>query len=260
VPELLGSELFGVALDARLAIVCAAVFIGGFMRGFVGFGAALVAVPVLSLAYGPRLAVAAMTVVGIPTLLQLLPDAIRTSERSIVVPISIAILLSTPIGTWILVSVSPALMKIVISALVVLLVAMLARGWRLEGEVSRPVLVGAGVAGGLIQGTAGIGGPPVVAVALSRPGTPVQQRGNVLALMTAISISSLLPLLYYGLFTRQSIAIGLLLLPIYGGSILLGSRYFARGGQRHYRNAALIMLGFIGTATLIAALRDYLTQ
>jgi len=259
VPELLGPELLGVALDGRLAIVCAAVFIGGFMRGFVGFGAALVAVPVLSLAYEPRLAVAAMTVVGVPTLLQLLPDAIRTSERSIVVPISLAILLSTPIGTWILVSVSPALMKIVISALVVLLVAMLARGWRIEGEVSRPVLVGAGVAGGLIQGTAGIGGPPVVAVALSRPGSPVQQRGNVLALMTAISISSLLPLLYYGLFTRQSIVIGLLLLPVYGGSILLGSRYFARGGQRHYRNAALAMLGVIGIATLIAALRDYIT-
>ena len=259
-PELLGAQLLGVALDGRLAIVCAAVFIGGFMRGFVGFGAALVAIPVLSLAYDPRLAVAAMTVVGIPTLLQLLPEAIRTAERPIVVPISLAIFLSTPIGTWILVSVNPALMKIVISALVVFMVAMLARGWRLDGEVSRPVLVGAGVAGGLIQGSAGIGGPPVVAVALSRPGSPVQQRGNVLALMTAVSLSSLLPLLYYGLFTRQSIVLGLILLPIYGGSILLGSRYFASGGQRHFRNAALIMLGLIGTATLIAALRDYLAQ
>ena len=35
VPELLGAQLLGVALDGRLAIVCAAVFIGGFMRGFV---------------------------------------------------------------------------------------------------------------------------------------------------------------------------------------------------------------------------------
>jgi uncharacterized membrane protein YfcA len=250
-------DLFGVLLDARLAAVCIATFVGGFMRGFVGFGAALVCVPILSLAYDPRLAVAAMSVVGIPTLLQLLPDAVRTSEPPIVIPISLAILLATPVGTWILISVNPAIMKIVISALVVLMVAMLARGWRLEGKVSSPVLVGAGVAGGLIQGTAGIGGPPVVAVALSRPGTPVQQRGNVLALMTAISLSSLLPLWYYGLFTRQAIVLGLLLLPVYGGSILLGSRYFARGGQRHYRNAALIMLGLIGAVTLLAALRDY---
>jgi uncharacterized membrane protein YfcA len=159
-------ELFGVPLDARFAVVCLAAFVGGFMRGFVGFGAALVTIPVLSLAYEPRLAVAAMTVVGIPTLFQLLPDAIRTSERPIVVPISLAILLSAPLGTWILVSVSPALMKIVISLLVVIMVVMLMRGWRLEQQVGSPVLIAAGIAGGLVQGTAGIGGPPVVAVAL----------------------------------------------------------------------------------------------
>ncbi len=259
-PELLGPELLGVALDGRFAIVCAAVFIGGFMRGFVGFGAALVIIPVLSLAYEPRLAVAAMTVVGIPTLFQLLPEAVRTAERPIVLPISLAILLAAPLGTLILVSVSPVLMKIVISVLVVVMVAMLARGWRLEGEVGRPILVGSGIAGGLVQGAAGIGGPPVVAVMLSRPGTPTQQRGNVLALMTVVSISSLVPQWYFGLFTREAIVMGLLLLPVYGGSILLGSRYFARGGQHYFRNAALVMLGLIGTATLIAALRDYLSQ
>ncbi len=252
-------EFFGVPLDARFAAVCLATLVGGFMRGFVGFGAALVTIPVLSLAYEPRLAVAAMSVVGIPTLFQLLPEAIRTSERPIVVPISLAILLSTPLGTWILVSVSPALMKVVISLLVVIMVAMLMRGWRLEQQVGRPILIGAGVAGGLIQGTAGIGGPPVVAVILSRPGTPVQQRGNVLALMTAVSLSSLLPLLYFGLFTRQAITTGLLLLPVYGGSILLGSRYFAVGGARHYRHAAMATLALIGIATLIASIRDYLT-
>ena len=250
-------EFFGVPLDARFAAVCLATFIGGFMRGFVGFGAALVTIPVLSLAYEPRLAVAAMSVVGIPTLLQLLPDAIRTSERPIVVPISLAILLSAPLGTWILVSVSPALMKVVISALVVIMVAMLMRGWKLEQQVGRPVLIGAGIAGGLVQGTAGIGGPPVVAVILSRPGSPTQQRGNVLALMTAVSLSSLLPLLYFGLFTMKAIVIGLLLLPIYGGSILLGSRYFAYGGARHFRRAAMATLAVIGVATLLASLRDY---
>lgn len=251
-------EFFGVPLDARLAAVCLAVFVGGFMRGFVGFGAALVTIPVLSLAYEPRLAVAAMSVVGIPTLFQLLPDAIRTSERPIVVPISLAILLSAPLGTWILVSVSPALMKIVISLLVVIMVAMLMRGWRLEQQVGHPVLIGAGIAGGLIQGTAGIGGPPVVAVILSRPGTPVQQRGNVLALMTAVSLSSLLPLLYFGLFTRQALVTGLLLLPVYGGSILLGSRYFTYGGARHFRHAAMATLALIGIVTLLASIRDYL--
>lgn len=254
------ADLLAIVLDARFAVAAVAVLVGGFMRGFVGFGAALVMVPVMSIAYGPRMAVTAATVMGIPTLIQLLPDAVRHSERQIVLPIAGSILASAPFGTWALVAANPALMKIVISVLVIVMVAMLACGWRLDSHVGTPILVGAGVAGGLVQGTAGIGGPPVVAVALSRPGPPEQQRGNVLAMMTAVSISTLLPQLYFGMFTRQAIMVGLLLLPLYGGAILLGSRYFAQGGAHHYRRAALAVLGVIALTTLAAAIRDYVVN
>ncbi len=118
-------------------------------------------------------------------------------------------------------------------------------------------LILAGVAGGLVQGIAGVGGPPVVAVALSRPGEASQQRANVLALMTAVALSSILPMLYHGLFTRQTVVIGLLLIPLYSAATALGARYFALGGQRHYRRTALATLAAVGIASLIASLRNY---
>jgi uncharacterized membrane protein YfcA len=252
-------DIWAVPLDGRLMVAIAAVLVGGFLRGFVGFGAALVIVPVLSLAYGPLVAIPALTVIGIPTLVQLLPDAIRHSERRIVVPMSAAILLSAPLGTWVLVSVAPALMKMVISALVIGLVGMLARGWKLDGDVGRPVLILAGAAGGLVQGVAGVGGPPVVAIALSRPGSPTEQRGNVLALMTAISLASLAPLSFFGLFTREAVVLGLVLLPVYGAAILVGSRYFSGGGKRHFRHAAIGLLLVIGVTTFAIALTNYVS-
>src|SRR5215813_3373346 len=92
-----------------------------------------------------------------------------------------------------LVSTDPAIMIVAISTLVPLMVAFLASGWRLRGRIGIGKLTAAGIAGGLIQGAAGVGGPPVVAVALSRPGEASQQRANVLALMTAVSLSSILP-------------------------------------------------------------------
>lgn len=247
----------GVLLDPRFVAVCLATFVGGFMRGFVGFGGALVALPVIALAYDPRIAVAAMSVMGIPSILQLLPEAVRTSERPIVIPISVAIFLSAPLGTLVLVSVSPQLMKIVISGLVVFMVAMLMRGWRLEQEVKLPVLIGAGIASGIVQGAAGIGGPPAVAVMLSRDGTPAQQRGNVLAAMTAVSTAALLPLWFFGVLTQHALIIGLMLAPIYVGSTVLGSRYFALGGARHFRSAAMLTLVTIGVVTLLTSVRDY---
>src|SRR5436190_20171691 len=81
---------------------------------------------------------------------------------------------------------------------------------------------------------------------------------NVLALMTAVSLLSILPLLYYGLFTQQTILIGLVLIPIYSAATALGAGYFALGGRRHYRRAALATLAAVGIATLIASLRAYL--
>src|SRR5262249_32809545 len=151
-----------------------------------------------------------------------------------------------------------ALMTVAISALVLFMVAILASGWRLKGRIGMSKLIAAGIAGGLVQGVAGVGGPPVVTVALSRPGEPSQQRANVLALMTAVSLSSILPLLYYALFTRQTVIIGLLLIPVYSAAIAIGARYFVLGGQRHYRRAALATLAAVGIATLIAAVRNYL--
>jgi uncharacterized protein len=247
-----------VPIDGRLVIVLVAVTVAGLLRGFIGFGAALISVPVFSLVLGPHAAIAVNNVMGLPAVFQLLPEAIRRAERPVVLPICTAIIVTTPIGTWALVVTDPALMTVAISALVLLMVAVLASGWRLRGRIGKGKLIAAGVVGGLVQGLAGVGGPPVVAVALSRPGEAAQQRGNVLALMTAVSLSSVLPLLYFGLFTRQTVAIGLILIPFYSLATALGARFFARAGHRHYRRAALATLAAIGIATLTASLRAYL--
>jgi uncharacterized protein len=251
-------HLLGTPIDLPLLAVVAAVLIGGFMRGFVGFGGALVTVPVLSVIWGPQAAVAITGVMGIPSLFQLLPEAVRYSERPIVIPVAVTTFLTAPIGSWVLVSVDPKLMTIVISGLVIAMVAMLAQGRASKSNIGLPALIGAGAAGGLIQGAAGIGGPPVVAVALSRGGSPKQQRANVLAVMTAIASASLLPLWYLGVFTRQTVILGVLLFPLYIAATMFGSRYFSKGGHRHYRQAALATLAVIAIATLVASLRSYL--
>jgi uncharacterized protein len=252
-------ELLARPSALELAVVAAASFLAGFLRGFVGFGAALITVPVLSAVFGPIAAVPIASLIGLPALFQLLPDAIRFAERVIVVPIAFATFAAAPLGAWILVSVDPGAMKMAISTLVLAMVVMLHRGWRLTAEPGLGVLLGAGATAGLVQGSAGVGGPPVVAVALARPGDPAQQRANVVGVMTAIPLSSLLPLWYFGLFTRSVVVVSLVLIPLYSGATWLGARYFSLGGQRHFRNAALLALAVIGLATFALAVRDRVT-
>lgn len=244
--------------DARLAIGAVAVSAAGFMRGFVGFGAALMTVPVFAWLYGPLVAIPVSTVVGLASTVVLLPTAIRDSERPVVLPIALGVFVATPFGTWLLVSLDADLMRIIISVLVVLMVAMLARGWQLGGVVPTPVLLGAGAAAGLVQGSAGIGGPPVVAVALSRPGTAAAQRANVLGVMTAVALAGFIPLALLGLYTTEVITVGVALIPVNYAAAHLGARYFHLGGRRHYRRAALLVLALVGGVTLLGAARDYI--
>lgn len=252
------SNILGATVDVRWLIVAAAVATAGFMRGFVGFGAALVSVPVMSLVIGPKLAVAVVNLMGLPALMQLMPEAYRGSEHRFVAPMCMTVFFITPIGTWLLVVADPAIMKIAISLLVLLMVGFLATGWTPKADVPRSGLVTAGVLAGLIQGIAGMGGPPVVGLALSRPGTPQQQRANVLALISAVSLSSIVPMYLFGLFTQRALLLSLFLFPVYSGATWLGSRYFARGGAAYYRRAALTILACVGVGALLGAIRGYL--
>lgn len=242
----------------HLVIATVATFVGGFIRGFVGFGGALVSILVISLLLGPKAAVAIATLAGLPAMFQLLPSAIRHSERRFVVPFGLATFVSAPLGATLLVSLDPALMKMAIAGFVLLMVTMLWRGWSLPASSGTGRLVAAGAGAGFIQGSAGVGGPPAVIVALARPGTVEVQRANTIGAITGLNFCALVPFWFYGMFTAEVLLFAAVTTPAYSLGTWLGSRYFRTGGQRHFRNAALLFLAVTGAVTLSIAARDYL--
>jgi uncharacterized protein len=254
-------DAFAVAVsEPTFGLIAAAAFIGGFLRGFIGFGGALVLVLVLAAVQGPTLAVPVTALAGLPVMFQLLPTAIRLSERAMVIPFGLASFLGAPLGAWVLVTLNPALMKIAVALFVIIMVVMLYRGWRISGGMTRVHLAIAGVLAGFIQGSSSVGGPPAVAVALSHPGTPQQQRANTIGAVTALNLCSLVPLWWHGLFTQQVVVLGLLLVPTYSAATWLGQRFFSERGQRYYTKSALIALAAIGLVTLAFAVSDYLGE
>ncbi len=251
------TSYIGPVSALELFVVAGAVLFAGFLRGFVGFGAALIIVMVLSVVFGPLVAVPAANFAGLPATLQLLPTAVRESERSFVIPFCLATFVAAPLGAWILVSIDPAMMRMVISAFVLFMVLMLYCGWQFTRQTGPAALAGAGAAAGLVQGSAGVSGPMAVVVALSRPGTAHQQRANVIGTVTALNFCGLAPFWYYGLFTQEVIVISVMIIPLYSFSIWLGARFFSDRGHHYFRNAALLSLAAIGVTTMILAVRDY---
>jgi uncharacterized protein len=240
-----------------LVVVC--ILFAGFLRGFVGFGAALIIIMVLSVVFGPVVAVPVAVLSGVPSTLQLLPAAVRHAERSFVVPFAVASIAAAPVGAWILVTSDPSAIRILISLFVLSMVVLLQRGWRLSRQPGPGLMGGAGVVAGLIQGAAGVSGPLAVALALSRPGEPHRQRANVIGTVTALTVCSVVPFIFLGLFTLEVIVIGLAVMPLYSGSTWLGARLFTEPNQRFFRPVALAALAAIGVVTLILAIGDAAT-
>jgi uncharacterized membrane protein YfcA len=232
--------------------------VAGFVMGFLGFGASIIIVVVASQILGPVAAIPIATLISLPAMAQLLPNAVKHAERRFVIPYGLATFATAPLGVWVLVSVEPALIKIAISVLVLAMVAMLYRGWKPARPLGTVGIVGVGLAASVIQGAAGVGGPPAVAVALSRTGEATVVRANVICALTALSMSSMIPLVWFGLLTPRILIICAVLFPLYPAAIWVGARYFSRGGHGYYRTAALAALAAMGIVTGVLSARDYL--
>ena len=220
------AALTGPLSYSGLALMAGVVLLAGFIRGFVGFGAALIIVMALSVVLGPRAAVPIAVLSGLPSMIQLLPNAVQFAERPFVIPFGLASFAAAPLGAWVLVSLDPEVMKMAISVFVLVMVVMLHRGWRLPDRPGSALLLGAGAAAGFVQGAASVGGPPAVVAALSRAGTAQRQRANVIGAVSALNICAVVPFWLYGLFTREVIVISLAIIPLYTGATWVGARFF----------------------------------
>ena len=238
----------------RNLFVLGVVLVGGVLRGFVGFGAALVIIPIVSLLYSPQEAVALHAVIEIPALFRLVPVAMRHADGKLVWPLIAGLTLLMPVGTLFLAYIDPEIMKLVISLVVLAMVALVASNWRYKGHIGTTVASVTGGVGGFIQGAAGMGGPPVVAILLSRPDSPDVVRGNILATMASLHVVS--PVVYasYGFFTKEIILLGIVLSPLFLLAISLGAIHYDKGGRSYYRRAALTVLTCVALFSLYRVL------
>ncbi len=236
---------------ATLVIASLVVFLGGFLRGFIGFGGALIIIPVLAVMFTPREAVAIHLIMEVPGTLQLLPVAWRDCDFKAVTPTIIAIAIGTPAGAYLLASLDPSVMRTGIAIAVLLIVALLARDWRYPGVIGPGMMAGAGLAGGFAQGSTGMGSPPMVVVLVSRGDNADTTRGNVLAVAAGL-IAIGVPMQWaYGTLTANAFFLGLLASPIYVLATFSGSRFFNWGGNRIYRRAVLMLLAAMAIYTLV---------
>lgn len=233
-----------VALVASLSAVAA---VAGVARGFSGFGAALIFMPLASALVGPKTAAPCLLIVDAVMALGLIPRAWRTADRGEVAVMAVGALVGVPLGTLALARLDALTVRWTIAAIVAGLLGLLASGRRYRGRPAAWSTVGVGAVAGFCSGVAQIGGPPVVAYWLGGPGAGGAVRANV---VLYFAVSTALTLASYGaghLLTPPVLMLCAALGPAYGLGLLAGARLFGRASEAAFRR---ICLGLIGAAAL----------
>ena len=233
-------------LEPQLWFGMGVVFFGGVMRGFTGFGAALLAVPIFSILWLPHKAIAAVMCLAMLSNIQLVPGALRATQWRQAIPISIAALAMTPVGTLALVTFDPDLMRRAISGIVLAFALLLMSGWRWSGTPGPGGALTAGALGGLINGAAGTGGPPIILYLLAGNSDAATSRANIIIVYFFMNGGTVASLAANGLVQGDTLWRVLLLAPSWMLGLWAGIRLFRHANEVFFRRVALLALVAVG--------------
>jgi uncharacterized membrane protein YfcA len=238
------APVLDILTQARTWELVVVVAVAGLVRGFSGFGGGLIFIPLASALVGPKLAIPIFYLIDLCTAtpygLRMLPKA---SMREIS-PLLAGSWLAAPIGGWILVSIEPDALRWASSLLVLLMVALLASGWRYGGEPKPLLSFGLGGTGGILGTATGISGPIIIAYFLGSRAPAELVRANIMAFYALAALGTDVILLWKGLFSLEALVYAALGAPLYAAGLTFGSRVFGRSTDKFYRQAAFVLITF----------------
>jgi hypothetical protein len=249
--DLPDSAAFSALLADRRIIAAAVIaLISGLVRGFSGFGSALIYMPLISAVYEPR--IAAVTLLAIDFVSSTpftIPEFRRCAWRE-VLPLAIASAIAVPFGTWALLVINPLALRWGIAVLVLTLLAVMASGWRYRGEPKLPLTIGVGLFAGFGGGAVQIAGPAVIIYWLSRGNAALAMRANLMVFFTLIDVMLVVSYAVQGLFTADTLALSLLLGIPFLLALGVGVRMFHGTSDRLYRNVAYAVIAVAALLSL----------
>lgn len=226
------------------------IFIASVVRGFTGFGLALVAVPLIQ--FIMPVSDTAVFIAFINAIFSII--YFRRSRETVrgqpLVRMALWTGIGVAAGTLILKFINPAYIQLVWGILIIFIVTALARGadFRIKSDKSAMTL--SGLLGGLLAGATGITGPPV-AIILSSLKTPKEKFNALISVFILFAVSyALVFYLISGLVRTETFLLALCSVPALLAGLYTGDRLVSRISQQSFTRVVYVVLILMGIITL----------
>jgi len=228
--------------DPRFAVAVGIAALSGLVRGFSGFGSALIYMPLISAVYSPRLAAPTLLLIDTICALPFALLAIPQCNWREVAPVSLAGAAVLPFGAMALVLLDPLWLRWFIAGLVLAALATLTAGWRYHGRPTLAASLGVGALAGFGGGAVQIGAPPLLLFWLGGNNDAVTVRANIMVYFIVQGALSMVMYFFGGLFGAQAIILSLLLGFPFAVAMASGARWFRGASETLYRRAAYLII------------------
>ncbi|HGG65447.1 MAG TPA: sulfite exporter TauE/SafE family protein [Rhodobacteraceae bacterium] len=230
-----------VTIDGFWLLVTAAA-VAGLVRGFSGFGTAMVYLPVAGQILTPFQALTTLMVMDLIGPLPNIPAAIRTGHKRDILRLSAGTLVALPLGVLVLGLIAPEVFRYGVSLISLLLLVLLIIGVRYHGALRPPMVYGAGALGGFLAGSVGLPGPPVIMLYMASPNPSEVIRANIMVYLLLCDLMMIGVLHLNGYLQFSAVALGMLLILPYLAGNVLGGWLFRPGQERLYRAIAYFII------------------
>ncbi len=237
-PEFLSAALSHPGL-AWLALVAA---IAGIVRGFAGFGTAMVYMPAAAQVLDPFAALITLTLIDVVGPMPNVPRALRDGNRAEVARLCAGLIVAMPVGLLLLSRVDPEVFRYAVSLITLGLLILLISGYRYRHTLKRWMTYGAGMVGGFLAGSTGLAGPPVIMLYMASSSSAAAIRANLILYLLAIDILMVVMLTVMGKMTLVMVGLSLILTVPYLAGNVLGGILFQPRLEGFYRAVAYVII------------------
>jgi len=226
----------------ELALLAFGALVAGIVRGFTGFGTAMIYLPIAGQVLPPFSAITTMIVMDLAGPLPSMPRAWREGTPRDVLRLGIGALFALPAGVAILALVQAEVFRYAVSFVCAAFLILMIAGVRYTGELKRGMIYVTGSISGFLAGCTGLPGPPVIMLYMASPKPVRVIRANITMYLL---VSDVLFLVVLGLSRQldfRAMTLGAIIMIVYLAANVAGAAMFRPGMERIYRPIAYAII------------------
>lgn len=241
-----------------LMLAMVVIFIAAVVRGYSGFGFAMIGVAGISLTAPPDVAVPTVLILEVLVGLLLIPPVLRQIEWRPVLTLLAGAIVLTPVGAVVLIRIPADLARVGIAFVIALAAILLLRSKGARPAPGDAATVGVGGVAGLLNGAFGISGPPIALFFLGPERGAHVSRASMMACFLVLDLVAVASFGVGGLIDRDVLMTVLFCLPALAIGSWIGHRMFHGSDTSKFRTRVLWILLVLALVTAARGLTGLL--